>query len=127
MQSILHALLCALQAAKIAAAVDPESEINRDDMEERQEDELEVTEAPAEAEDADALEDSSAEVDLAGAKDIYCFARPVLWYERMLKEIGHSESCRKVVVLSRRFLNVLPKPCQPSLMFGVAITGAFDT
>ena len=126
MQSILHALLCALQAAKIAAAVDPESEINRDDMEERQEDELEVTEAPAEAEDADALEDS-AEVDLAGAKDIYCFARPVLWYERMLKEIGHSEFCRKVVVLSRRFLNVLPKPCQPSLMFGVAITGAFDT
>ena len=55
MQSILHALLCALPAAKAAAAVDPESEINHDDMEECQEDELEVTEAPAEAEDADAL------------------------------------------------------------------------
>eukprot|EP00439_Symbiodinium_sp_Y106_P023223 s4801_g2.t2 len=100
-RSILHALLCALPAAKAAAAVDPESESNHDDMEECQEDELEVTEAPAEAEDADAL---------AGAKDIYCVARPVLWYERMLKEIGHSEFCRKVVVLSRRFLNVLPKP-----------------
>ena len=84
MQSILHALLCALPAAKAAAAVDPESESNHDDMEECQEDELEVTEAPAEAEDADAL---------AGAKDIYCVARPVLWYERMLKEIGHSEFC----------------------------------
>ena len=36
-------------------------------------------------------------------------------------------STLRVVVLSRRFLNVLPKPCQPSLMFGVTITGAFDT
>ncbi|OLP92330.1 hypothetical protein AK812_SmicGene25877 [Symbiodinium microadriaticum] len=92
--------------------VDPASEINRDDMEERQEDELEVSEAPADADITEAPAAEVSEVDLEQAKDIHCFARPVVWYERMLKEIGHSESTRKVVVLSRTSHPALPVACE---------------
>ena len=99
----MRSCIRALQGANLKDKdVDPASEINRDDMEERQEDELEVSEAPADADITEAPAAEVSEVDLEQAKDIHCFARPVVWYERMLKEIGHSESTRKVVVLSRR-------------------------
>lgn len=92
-------------AAEVSAepkVIDPASEINRDDMEERAEDELDVTEAPPDADSMEVPAPEVSEVDLANAKDIHCFARPVIWYERMLKEVGHCESTRKVIVLSRR-------------------------